>query len=105
MSPIICDYTKRKDLDAAFKRSGAKLAFIITDYFLAARCSQSLEIAQGKKMIDACKAAGCNFVVYSSAADAERYNAKVKHIKGKVEIENYLKSSGINHTILRPCAL
>lgn len=33
-------------------------------------------------MVDACKAAGCEFVIYSSCCDPEYFSDKVKHIKG-----------------------
>ena len=104
VTPILCDYTQEKDLVSAFRRCGAKKAFIITDFFLAAKSSIELEIQQGRAMVDACKRAGCEYVVYSSAADADLYNDKVKHMKGKVAVETYLQSSGLNNTILRPAA-
>ena len=48
VTPVKADYTKRADLDAAFASSGAKIAFLITDFFLAAKSKQALEIEQGK---------------------------------------------------------
>eukprot|EP01035_Chromulina_nebulosa_P034944 gene34944-46948_t len=76
-TPVKADYTKRADLDAAFASSGAKIAFLITDFFLAAKSKQALEIEQGKIQVDACKAAGCEYVIYSSAGDADKMNDKV----------------------------
>jgi nucleoside-diphosphate-sugar epimerase len=105
--PVECNYVDRKSLDAAFVSTGysfpewftflkifmtryaligAKKAFIITDYFLAARSSQAREVEQGKMMVDACKKAGCEFVVYSSACDPEFMSDKVLHVKGKSEL-------------------
>jgi len=91
-------------LNEAFRTSGAKIAFLITDFFLAAKSKQNLEIEQGKAQVDACKAAGCEYVIYSSAGDADKMNEKVKHIKGKVVVEQYLLSSGLKSTVLRPVA-
>ena len=91
-------------MDTAFKDTGCKLAFLITDYFLAAKGSQVREIKQGKRMVDACVSAGCSYVVFCSVADAEGFNEKVKHIKGKIIVEEYLKKSGLKHSILRPVA-
>ena len=73
--------------------------------------------------MDACKAAGCEYVLYSSAGDADKmnekvtkiftcshkylhmyYTYKVKHIKGKVVVEKYLLESGLKATVLRPVA-
>jgi hypothetical protein len=81
----------RGDLDNAFLNTGAKIAFIITDYFKAAGSNAETEMNQGRIMIDACKAAGCEFVVYSSCADIENFNENVHHVKSKLPIENYLK--------------
>lgn len=104
VTPVKADYTKRADLDAAFASSGAKIAFLITDFFLAAKSKQALEIEQGKIQVDACKAAGCEYVLYSSAGDADKMNDKVKHIKGKLVVEQYLLNSGLKATVLRPVA-
>ena len=51
VTPVKADYTKRADLDAAFASSGAKIAFLITDFFLAAKSKQALEIEQGKLQV------------------------------------------------------
>ncbi len=37
-----------------------------------------------------------------SVADAESFDDKTHHIKAKVILEDYLKQSGLNFTILRP---
>ena len=78
--------------------------FMITDYFLAAKNKKALEIEQGKMMVDVCKACGVTYVIYSSAGDLEHFSEKVLHIKGKIDVENYLKASGLRFGILRPVA-
>ena len=77
---------------------------MITDYFLAAKSKKALEIEQGKMMVDCCKECGVTFVIYSSAGDLESFNDKVHHIKGKIDVENYLKASGLRFGIVRPVA-
>ena len=104
VTPVVCDYTKAADLERAFEESEAKLAFIITDFFLAAKNKKELEIEQGKIQVDACKKAGCEFVIYSSAGDCDLMNEKVKHIKGKKVVEDYLFLSGLKGAVVRPAA-
>lgn len=103
-TPILADYTQRSDLDRAFAQSQAKKVFVLTDYFRAAKKSVDLEVAQGKAAIDAAKAAGVDHIIFMSVADAERFDDKTHHIKAKVIVEDYLKNSGLNSTILRPSA-
>ena len=102
---VVRNYAVKADLEKALAESGAKKVFVLTDFWTAAKGKRDLEISQGKMMIDACKEAGVESVVYSSVADAELMSEKAAHIRSKVPIEDYLKSSGIpNVTILRPVA-
>jgi uncharacterized protein YbjT (DUF2867 family) len=71
IKPVVCNYTVRTDLDRAFKQSGAKKVFAVTDYFGAAKSSDDEEIRQGRNGIDAAKAAGVDHFVFMSVADAE----------------------------------
>jgi uncharacterized protein YbjT (DUF2867 family) len=103
--PVIADYTKRADLDHALVYTGAKHVFMITDFFGAAKSSPDLEEDQGIEMIKACVAAGCVSVVYSSAADADKFDGtKVRHMAAKPHVEKYLLGSGLNATVVRPAA-
>ena len=104
ITPVVCNYTVRKDLDQAFATTGAKKVFVITDFFCAAKGKSELEIEQGKIAIDAAKAANVEHLIFVSVADAELFDDKVKHIKTKVVIEKYLKESGVKYSILRPVA-
>jgi uncharacterized protein YbjT (DUF2867 family) len=61
------------------------------------------EIRQGKTFIDAAKKAGVKFIVFSSVEGAERKSG-VPHFESKFQIEEYLRGSGISHTIIRPVA-
>ena len=104
ISPVLCDYTSREDLDRALLETGAKKVFVITDYFGAAKSNGALEISYGKCSIDAAKSAGVDHLIFMSVADAEVMDERVKHIKTKLVIEDYLRASGVKHSILRPCA-
>ena len=103
--PVICNYTERADLDRAFKETGAKMVFAITDYFGAAKSKPEIEIQHGKTAIDAAKSANVDHFIFVSVADSEYFNDHVKHIKKtKVVIEDYLRKSGVPYSILRPTA-
>jgi uncharacterized protein YbjT (DUF2867 family) len=102
--PVLCDYTSREDLDRALLETGAKKVFVITDYFGAAKSKGALEISHGKYAIDAARSAEVDHLIFMSVADAELMDERVKHIKTKVVIEDYLRASGVRYSILRPCA-
>ena len=104
ITPVVCNYVDKDSLRKAFKETGCTKAFLLTDFFQAAKSSQATEIQQGKDMIDVCKEAKCDFVIYSSCADAEFMNDKVKHMKGKLVVEKYLFASGLDCAVLRPVA-
>jgi len=104
VTPVISDYTQRADLDRAYAQTQAKKVFVMTDYFRAAKRSVEMEVAQGKRAIDAAKEAGVDHIMFMSVADAECFDHKTHHIKAKVMLEDYLKRSGLNFTILRPSA-
>jgi uncharacterized protein YbjT (DUF2867 family) len=61
------------------------------------------EIAQGKNLADAAKAAGVKHFVYTSVGGAERESG-VPHFDSKWIIEQYIASLGLPATILRPVA-
>jgi len=104
ITPVVADYTSKSDLARAFAESGAKKVFVLTDYFRAAKKSVDLEIAQGKSAIEAAIAAGVDHMIFMSAADAECFDDKTHHLKAKVVLEDVVKRSGLNYTILRPSA-
>ena len=104
VKPVVCNYTIRADLDRVFKETGAKKVFVITDYFRAAKSNADEEFRQGRDAIDAAKAAGVDHLIFMSVADAECFDKHTKHMKAKVELEKYLRQSGVPFSILRPCA-
>jgi len=104
VQPVICNYTDRSEIERALTETGAKKVFSITDYFLAAKSNPDIEIQHGKSAIDAAKAAKIDHFVFVSVVDAELFNEHVTHIKTKIEIEDYLRKSGLPFSILRPTA-
>lgn len=61
------------------------------------------EIKQGKQFIDILKKKNIKHLVYSSVIGAD-LETGVPHFESKFELENYLKSSNMNFTILRPAS-
>ncbi len=61
------------------------------------------EIAQGKNLADAAKAAGVRHFVYTSVGGAER-NSGIPHFDSKWIIEQHIEALGLSATILRPVA-
>jgi len=59
------------------------------------------EIAQGKALADAAKAADVKHFVYSSVASANK-NTNLSHFDSKFEIEEHIRSIDLPHTIFRP---
>jgi len=59
------------------------------------------EVAQGKALADAAKAAGVKHFVYSSVASADR-NTNLSHFDSKLKIEEHIRSIELPYTIFRP---
>jgi len=59
------------------------------------------EVAQGKALADAAKAAGVKHFVYSSVASANK-NTNLSHFDSKFEIEEHIRSIELPYTIVRP---
>jgi uncharacterized protein YbjT (DUF2867 family) len=59
------------------------------------------EIRQGKAVADAAKAAGVQYLVYTSVVSADRKTG-LPHFESKWQIEQHIAHSGLAHTILRP---
>ena len=93
---VRADLTDRASLDAAF--DGVTGVFSVATPFEA---GLEAEIAQGKTLGDAAKAAGVRHYVYSSVGGADR-DSKVPHFESKREIENHLRSLDLPLTIVRP---
>ncbi|MBE9178223.1 SDR family oxidoreductase [Oculatella sp. LEGE 06141] len=64
--------------------------------------AQSLDYRANIDLIDAAKAAGAKHFVFISVLGAERGYEDAPVFKAKRAVEQYLKTSGLNYTILRP---
>lgn len=94
------DLDKPAELEAAFR--GAYGVFSVQNFWLPTVGYEG-EIQQGKNVADAAKAAGVSHLVYSSVGAAHRGMGQ-KHFESKYQIEQYIESLGIPHTVLRPVA-
>ena len=61
-------------------------------------------IANSKALLDAAKRAGVRRVVHISITNPDR-NSPLPYFRGKAEIEDYIKQTGISYAILRPAVL
>jgi uncharacterized protein YbjT (DUF2867 family) len=59
------------------------------------------EIQQGVAVIEAAKRHGVSHFVYSSVASADEETG-IPHFESKVKVEEHLRSSGLQYTIVRP---
>jgi len=66
--------------------------------------NEDKEYQQGKNWVDACKAVGLKHVVFSGlegVAHKSGGKLRVPHFDGKFRVEEYLRGSGLHHTIVR----
>jgi uncharacterized protein YbjT (DUF2867 family) len=77
---------------------GAYGVFAVTDFW---EHGYRKEVAHGKQLVDAAKAAGVQHFVFSSVASADIYTG-IPHFESKGEIEAYLRDSGLGYSIVRP---
>ncbi len=90
------DIDDRASLDRALE--GAYGAFSVQNFALT---GVEGEVRQGQTLADAAKAAGLRHVVYSSVGSAHRQTG-IPHFDSKFQIEEYIRSIDLPHTILRP---
>ena len=92
------------DLDDAMSLSsalrGADAVFGVTTPF---GTNVDIEIAQGKRLVDAAVANRIEHFVFSSVANADK-NTGIPHFDSKYQIEEHLRSQPINWTIIAPGA-
>jgi len=94
------DLDDKKLLEETLKGNNIYGVFCITTF---AGVGVQAEITQGKNLADAAKAAGIKHFVFSSVGQANN-NTGVPHFESKFEVEKYIKSLGLNFTIIRPVA-
>ncbi len=99
--PVEGNITSQASIQSAIKATNSKYMFLVT--LLGTKESEKeSEIAAGTAAIDAALACSLDFVVFSSTADADVCYDSIAHFKSKFEIENYLKSTALRYSILRP---
>jgi uncharacterized protein YbjT (DUF2867 family) len=59
------------------------------------------EVRQGKELVDALRAAGVPYIVYSSVANAD-LDTGIPHFDSKAEVERHLASLGVSHATVAP---
>ena len=96
------DITDKSSLVAAFQ--GVDIVYFMTDN--KDPQGSAGEIVQGKTVLEAVRESGVNRVVFSSVQSADRTASVggVPHFESKAEIEQLIKQSGLEWTILRPTA-
>jgi uncharacterized protein YbjT (DUF2867 family) len=66
------------------------------------RADIAAEIAQGRAIVDACERAGVGHLVLSTAMRVDDNPTGLPHVDSKLEVERYLRGSGVPYTLLRP---
>jgi uncharacterized protein YbjT (DUF2867 family) len=83
---------------------GAHSVFMVTNFWES--MSEKVEIAQGKAVTDASKAAGVKHLIFSSLINVSDASGgrlpHVTHFDGKAKIEQYIRGSGIRSTFVQP---
>ena len=91
--------------DAASAKAALDAADPSLVFFTTLMGSREVEGASGKIIVDAIKEkGGVQHVVYNSVANADLAPDAVGHFKSKLDVEDHLKASGLNYSILRPVA-
>ena len=92
---VRADFNDRTSLDRALE--GVYGVFSMQDF----REGAEVEIRHGQALADAASSAGIEHFVYSSVGSAER-NTGIPHFDSKFQVEEYIRSIELPHTILRP---
>lgn len=92
------DLADKSSLTKALK--GVETVFAMTTPF---QKGHDAEIAQGVNMVDAAKATGVSYLVFSSVASADKKTG-IPHFDSKYKVEQHLAGSGVPYTIIGPTA-
>ena len=89
---------------AAAAVEGAHTVFLVTNFWES--MSSATEIAQGKAVTDASKAAGVKHIIFSSLINTTKASKgklpSISHFDGKADIEEYIRASGLPGTFVLP---
>jgi uncharacterized protein YbjT (DUF2867 family) len=84
--------------------AGAHTVYLVTNFWDSA--DRNIEVAQGKAVADASKAAGVKHLIFSSLRNVSEITQgrlpHVTHFDGKAEIEQYIRDSGVPATFVLP---
>jgi uncharacterized protein YbjT (DUF2867 family) len=92
VTAVAFDYAKPETIDAAVK--GADRLFLLTPF-------SNEQVALGKKLVDAARAAGVRHVVKLSAIGCD-IEPGIQLGRWHREVERHVEASGIAYTLLRP---
>ncbi len=114
--------TRHPDTDAARALAGLGAELVVGDLLDRASLDQAIrgcygvhsvqtyreagiegEVTEGRNIVDAAKAAGVEHFVYSSVIGAGEQSPRLDYVRSKPELERYLRDSGLEWTIFRPC--
>ncbi len=90
------DFSDYRSLEEAVK--GVRGVFLMGTPF---ESDPGTEVEQGRSVVYACREEGVPHLVYSSVCCADMETA-IPHFDSKFEVEEYIRESGLKHTILRP---
>ncbi|KAJ6548384.1 hypothetical protein B0H19DRAFT_952855 [Mycena capillaripes] len=101
---VKADPLDKASLVGAMRGTEAVFAAREPTYSFTREGEGSNEIDQGKNMVDAAKEAGVKFFIFTSLPDIEKLSGgkykNVLHYNQKVVVEEYLRSSGLDHVCL-----
>lgn len=97
------DFSDKASIEAALRASKATQVFLVTDFWIAAKCKPEVEVLHGTNVIDAVKAVNDSiFVVFSSVGDADKTGPQVQHFCSKAQIEKHLAATLTKWAVVRP---
>ncbi|KAH7111170.1 hypothetical protein B0J13DRAFT_682150 [Dactylonectria estremocensis] len=107
-SPLRRSLRLRADMSSAEQATpavkGAHSVFLITNFWEST--SEDVEVAQGKAVTDASKAAGVKHLIFSSLLNTTEISGgrlpNITHFVGKSRIEQYIRESGVPATFVLP---
>lgn len=102
---LIGDWNDKASVETALRTSKATQVFLVTDFWVAAKCKEGIEVMQGCNVIDAVKSVDPSiFVLYTSVGDADKTGPEVHHFVAKARVEKYLAATLKAWAVLRPCS-
>ncbi|SPN97500.1 related to nitrogen metabolic regulation protein nmr [Cephalotrichum gorgonifer] len=97
---VIADMSSPESLDSAV--AGSHTVFLVTNFWDTG--SGSAETAQGKAVVDACKAAGVQHLIFSSLLNTSEISgdclARIAHFDSKAAVEEYIRETGVPATFV-----